>query len=161
MELLEEKKLDHCSCSVCWTMIPTQVMMCPDCSALFCVDCHEKLPKQGSMQRCSSCRQASSKFVRCRGVEKIIAEKILERKERCQTHNLEENFFCIPCKAPFCPKCILKEGLHAVHELSSLKKVYLETKPKLEKDIGKSKEKFSELVQLEKLMNEKIKEINV
>ena len=114
-------KLD---CTVCYNLIENEVKMCPQCSALFCDKCIDRL----KTDQCPNCRAKvrKSMYVRNRLAEEIIKETIFKKHLTCQEHDLDKIYFCETCKKPSCPECWF--GEHIGHERKILKKVYEEKK---------------------------------
>ena len=111
----EEGQLLGC-CTICWLTILSDVMMCPECSALYCTECLEKCKSvKAQKSRCSSCRQQTKDFARCRSVESMIAAQLVKKKDVCGKHGLEKVYFCRPCREPFCPTCLIEDGEHDGH----------------------------------------------
>ena len=154
----EKKSSGFGACSVCWELILTLVMMCPECQALFCKECQEKLSKQKfkSKLSCSNCRQNTKDFTRCRPIEQLIAGQILKPRDECEKHHMEKVYFCKTCIEPFCPGCILDDGLHTSHERVKLSELYEEKKVKLEEDMTKIRQSREDFKSRSKEMDTKI-----
>lgn len=41
----------------------------------------------------------------------------------CEQHETKKFFFCIPCKEPFCPMCLLEDKVHEGHPRQNLKEL--------------------------------------
>ena len=160
-EVEEKKSSEFGKCSLCWELILNQVMMCPQCSALFCSECHKKLPKtQYNLLQCSNCRQNSKDFARNRPIEQLIAGQILKDRDRCQKHRMEKVYFCKTCNEPSCSSCMIFDGLHAGHEIVNLSELYKEKILNLEEDMTKTRLSRQDFNKRSKEMDERIGLIN-
>lgn len=106
----DQSELRFGECTVCLELIEGQVMMCTNCSSLFCQSCINHVLKN----HCPACRkvQKITAYARIRPIEEQIKKLRQDAvKMRCKPHNLEQIYFCGTCKAPCCPENFIEHHL--------------------------------------------------
>ena len=108
-------------CNTCFTVISGEVWMCPQCSSIQCSSCLDQCFKQ--REQCPKCRGKIDKadFVRCRPIEQLINRAQQDKSTNCYEHETKKTYFCTQCSEPFCPMCLLENGLHKNHPRINMK----------------------------------------
>ena len=130
--------------------------MCPTCSAIYCQECIDKLPRT----ECPTCKAPRTKesYARCRPVEETIRDIQIRQNLRCENHRLEKVYFCLEesCRKPLCPDCYFDE--HLGHPKKLFIDEYTERKHEVESTMGTFNQKLSHFESLQTEMKEKVEE---